>query len=138
MLLKGWCLSARKTKASEIMAAAGTLHPEAVTRVVRTRILTAFAVQACNCQIMHSSFLAACIAWSRWHNAVAPLQLCYKLHHKLHYRSFGLPPQEAPFMITGRHRLFFSFLVLQIVTTRTNATSSTAHSCWPNGPVSLT
>ncbi|KAL0048959.1 hypothetical protein WJX82_003306 [Trebouxia sp. C0006] len=29
----GWCLSACKTKANEIMAAAGTVHPEAVTRV---------------------------------------------------------------------------------------------------------
>ena len=32
--MQGWCLNACKTKANEIMAAAGKVHPEAVTRVV--------------------------------------------------------------------------------------------------------
>ncbi len=75
MLLQGGCLSACKTKANEVMAAAGTVHPEAVTRVVQTRILTYFAVRACNRHPMRSSScLTGCIAWNRWHTAVVPLQ----------------------------------------------------------------
>ena len=39
ILLQGWCLEACKAKANEIMAAAETVHPEAVTRVVIVLLL---------------------------------------------------------------------------------------------------
>ena len=45
LLLQGWCLHACKTKANEIMAAAETLHPEAVTRVVTVLLL----LSHCHC-----------------------------------------------------------------------------------------
>ena len=42
--MQGWCLTSCKTKANEIMAAASTVHPDAVTRVVSP---TAKCVSVC-------------------------------------------------------------------------------------------
>lgn len=57
MLLQGWCLGACKTKANEIMAAAGTVHPEAVTRVVC--VLTSLCEHAINIPCKVAAWLLA-------------------------------------------------------------------------------